>query len=69
MTTPSMIRRGKQLGCAIHGHLLVFVSEETIPLTNDPIYAEKILRYYRCANCSHTREEESLTLRREFIAE
>lgn len=69
MPTPSMTRRGKQLGCAIHGHILVFVSEETVPLTNDPIYETKIVRYYHCANCSHVRQEEALTLKDEFIAE
>lgn len=69
MPVPSMIKRGKQLGCAIHGHLLIFASEETVPLTNDPIYETKIVRYYHCANCPHTRTEESLTLKDEFIAE
>jgi hypothetical protein len=63
-----MIRRGKEMGCAIHGHILVFASEETVPLTDDPIYKEKVLRYYKCANCSHVHEEESLTLKDEFVA-
>lgn len=69
MPTPAMVRRGRRMGCAIHGHIMRYVTEETIPLVNDPIYETKIVRYYSCLNCPHTAEEESLTLKDEFIVE
>lgn len=60
------MRAAKKKGCAIHGHIMRPVAEEINPLPNDPIYAERIVRYYECLNCPHTAEEESLTLKEEF---
>ena len=69
MTTPYNVRRTKVRGCAIHGHVMTGCGEEETPLANDPIYESRILRYYRCVNCHHTEQAETLTLKDDFIAE
>lgn len=66
---PAVAKRARIAGCAIHGHIMRFGTDETVVLTNDPIYEAKIIRYYTCINCPHSAEEESLTLKDEFIAE
>lgn len=57
----------KAFGCSIHGHIMAYRTEDEVPLANDPIYKTKIVRYYGCINCPHTAEEESLTLKDEFL--
>lgn len=60
---PSNMRRAKKLGCELHGHVFAFKNEETVPLTNDPIYKEKVIRYYSCIHCPQQTEDESLVPR------
>lgn len=69
MPTPSMVRFGKVAGCAIHGHIMRFGTEEVTMLPNDPIFESRIVRIYKCINCPHTAEQETLTLKDEFIEE
>lgn len=66
--TPSLKKAAKMFGCTLHGHIMCYKTEEEVPLTNDPVYKSRIVRYYSCINCPHTAEEESLTLKDEFLA-
>jgi hypothetical protein len=54
----------------MHGHVFIFQGiEEQVPIENDPVYAAKIVRNYRCAHCSAARTDESVLLKDEFVEE
>lgn len=55
---PAIIRKALKAGCAIHGHVYIHVRDEVHPNTDDILYKDRYVRYYRCMNCPHELEEE-----------
>lgn len=65
----AILVKALRFGCTIHGHVYGFSTAEEVPLANDPIYAAKVIRRYRCIHCGNEAEDEALILHDEFVQE